>query len=50
MEYYLARIKIAKIEFTALIKAKSFLEAQNIAERNYTLEDGYTFTIQKTLQ
>ena len=50
MEYYLAKIRVARIEFMALIKAKSFIEAQKIAEREYSVEDGYTITMQVTLQ
>ena len=50
MEYYLARIRVARIEFTTLIKAKNLIEAQKIAEREYSVEDGYTITIQVTLQ
>ena len=50
MEYYLANIREARVEFTALIKAKSFTEAQKIAEREYSIEDGYTVTMQATLQ
>ena len=50
MEYYLARIRVARIEFMALIKAENLLEAQKIAEREYSVEDGYTVTMQVTLQ
>ena len=50
MEYYLARIRVARIEFMALIKAENLLEAQKIAEREYSVEDGYTITMQVTLQ
>ena len=38
MEYYLARIRVARIEFMAL------------AEREYSVEDGYTVTMQVTLK
>ena len=50
MEYYLARIRVARIEFMVLIKAETLIEAQKIAERDYSIEDGYTITMQVTLQ
>ena len=50
MEYYLATINIARIEFDVLIKAKNFEEALNIANREYPLNDGYRIKLKVTLQ
>tara|TARA_R110002096_G_scaffold234527_1_gene424491 strand:- start:680 stop:832 length:153 start_codon:yes stop_codon:yes gene_type:complete len=50
MEYYLATIKVAQIEFDVLVKAKSFEEALKIANREYSMENGYRINLKVTLQ
>jgi|AOAMet1_04_M0_20_1038515.scaffolds.fasta_scaffold03288_2 hypothetical protein len=46
MEYFLAEIQILRIKsFHQLIKAESFDKAQEIAEREFSMEDGYRVTI-----
>jgi len=48
--YYLATVKIDKIEFTTLIKANDYLSAVEIAVREYPKSDGYIVDVQITLQ
>jgi hypothetical protein len=51
MEYFLAEIQILRIKsFHQLIKAESFDKAQEIAEREFSMEDGYRVTIKVTLK
>jgi len=51
MEYYLAEIQILKLKsFYQLIKAESFEKAQEIAEREFSVKDGYRVNLKVTLQ
>ena len=51
MEYYLAEIQILRLtSFYQLIKAESFEKAQEIAEREFSVKDGYRVNLKVTLQ
>tara|TARA_R100000544_G_C2174243_1_gene33733 strand:+ start:179 stop:334 length:156 start_codon:yes stop_codon:yes gene_type:complete len=51
MKYYLAQIHILRLQsFYRLVEADSFEQAREIAEREFTKEDGYRVNIQITLE
>jgi hypothetical protein len=50
MNYYLAKVRVGKIQFDALVKAETFSKAEKIADKNYPLKKGYMVNVKPTLE